>query len=158
MTWQDVLERNELQELPFKIELNARGKLELTPRTNTHGLLQMLIGSLLGQQLTGGACISECSVLTTQGVKVADVAWVSKAFLEQYAQVTPFPVSPEICVEIVSPSNSTAEIIEKIGLYSAKGAREVWTCNLQGAMRFYDAEGALVRSKLVPEFPVSIEW
>jgi Uma2 family endonuclease len=158
VTWQDVIEHKELRELPFKIELNARGKLELMPSTNTHGLLRMLIGLLLGQQLTGGFCISQCSITTTRGVKVADVAWVSKSFLEQYAQDTPFPVSPEICVEIISPSNSTVEIIAKIGLYIAQSAKEVWTCNLQGAMRFYDAEGLLAQSKLVPAFPTTITW
>jgi Uma2 family endonuclease len=158
MTWQEVLERKELQDLPFKIELNEKGKVEMSPATNKHGLLQMLIGSLLSSFLESGVCISECSVLTESGVKVADVAWLSKDFLKQYSDVTPFPTSPEICVEIISPSNSTKEILEKIGLYIAAGAREVWTCNLEGEMRFYDAEGAVLQSSRVPEFPKVVTW
>ncbi len=158
MTWQEVLERKELQDLPFKIELNEKGKVEMSPATNKHGLLQMLIGSLLASYLESGVCISECSVLTDSGVKVADVAWLSKEFLKQYGDVTPFPIAPEICVEIISPSNSSKEILEKIGLYISAGAQEVWTCNLEGEMRFYDAEGAIVQSKLAPEFTKTVTW
>jgi Uma2 family endonuclease len=158
MTWQEVLERPELQNLPYKIELNDKGKLEMSPATNMHGLLQMLIGALLMQHLEGGVSVSECSIQTVQGVKVADVVWVSRGMMQKYAQVTPFPIAPEICVEIISPSNSTSEILEKIGLYIERGAKEVWTCNLEGEMRFYDAQGAVMASALAPEFPKLIEW
>jgi Uma2 family endonuclease len=117
MTWQEVLERKELQDLPFKIELNEHGEVEMSSATNMHGLLQSEISSLLrGFLKTEGMVATESSVQTTQGVKVADVAWISKDFFNQYARVTPFPTSPEICFEIISPSNSTKEILEKIGL------------------------------------------
>lgn len=158
MTWQEVLERKELQDLPFKIELNEKGKVEMSPATNRHGRLQMLIGSLLSQQLKSGVCFSETSISTQLGVKVADVVWLSNDFLKEYDDVTPLPVAPEICVEIISPSNSTKEILEKIGLYISAGAFEVWTCNLEGELRFYDSEGALLQSKLAPEFPRVITW
>jgi Uma2 family endonuclease len=159
MTWQEVIERKELQDLPFKIELNAHGKVEMSPATNMHGLLQSEISSLLrGFLKTEGMVVTECSVQTSQGVKVADVAWISKDFFQEYARVTPFPTAPEICVEIISPSNSTKEILEKIGLYIAAGAKEVWTCNLEGEMRFYDAEGAVLQSSRVPEFPKIVTW
>jgi Uma2 family endonuclease len=158
MTWQEVLERPELQDLPYKIELNEKGKVEMSPATNMHGLLQMMVGSILMQRLPDGVSLSECSVQTSKGVKVADVVWASREFVLEYAQVTPFPIAPEICVEIISPSNSTAEILEKIGLYIERGAKEVWTCNLEGEMRFYDAQGAVLTSELAPEFPKRIEW
>ncbi len=158
MTWQEVLERPELQNLPFKIELNEKGKVEMSPATNKHGLLQMIIGSLLMQQLANGTSLSECSVATSQGVKVADVVWASSGFITQFVNETPFPIAPEICVEIISPSNSTSEILEKIGLYIKCGAKEVWTCNLEGQMRFYDAQGALTASMMAPDFPLRVTW
>jgi Uma2 family endonuclease len=158
MTWQEVLERKELQDLPFKMELNSYGKLELTPITNTQGILKSAIGYLLSVFLEHGHCLISCSILTSQHLKVADVAWVSREFLEKYLHSDPFPIAPEICVEIISPSNSTKEILEKIGLYIAAGAKEVWTCNLEGEMRFYDAEGAILRSGRVPEFPKVVTW
>ncbi len=159
MTWQEVLERKELQDLPFKIELNEKGKVEMSPATNVHGYLQSEIAGLLRDFLKRkGQVATECSVLTSEGVKVADVAWTSKEFREEFGNVTPFPHAPEICVEIISPSNSTKEILEKIGLYISSGAKEVWTCNLEGEMRFYDAEGAVLQSSRVPEFPKIVTW
>ena len=39
---------------------------------------------------------------------------------------TPYPQAPDLCVEIVSPSNSRKEIEAKIGAYLGSGAHEVW--------------------------------
>ena len=44
--------------------------------------------------------------------------------------------APEICVEILSPSNTQPEINEKRALYFDAGATEVWICNLNGSMSF----------------------
>ncbi len=72
--------------------------------------------------------------------------------------MTPFLVAPEICVEIISPSNSKQEILAKIALYFGVGAKEVWTCNLAGQMVFYDLSGVLEQSVLVPLFPKVVSW
>src|SRR5271170_7606705 len=45
----------------------------------------------------------------------------------------------EICIEILSPSNSAAEIAEKRILYFDAGAAEVWICNRDGSLAFYSA-------------------
>ncbi len=52
----------------------------------------------------------------------------------------------EICVEIVSPSNSKGEMEEKIELYLAKGAREVWIVPEKGETEFYSYEGRMEKS------------
>ncbi len=157
MTWQEVINDHTLQNLPYKIELNEQGKIVMSPATNMHGILQMMIGSLLMQLLKTGSSISECSIQTRKNVKVADVAWMSAEFYKAYKRQTPFPVAPEICVEITSPSNTQEEMLEKLDLYLERGAREVWFCNLQGTMTFYNKNGTLERSELVSEFPLSIE-
>ncbi|MBK8454752.1 MAG: Uma2 family endonuclease [Thiofilum sp.] len=46
--------------------------------------------------------------------------------MDTFGYATPYPKAPELCVEIVSPSNSKQEITEKVELYLAKGAQEVW--------------------------------
>ena len=46
----------------------------------------------------------------------------------------------EICIEILSPSNSTAEIAEKRLLYFDAGAVEVWICNRDESLIFFSAE------------------
>ena len=59
-------------------------------------------------------------------MKVANVEWASGEFIATYGDTTPYPHAPEICVEIVSPSNTKAEMEHKVELYLAKGAHEVW--------------------------------
>ena len=59
------------------------------------------IGSLLERDL-GGEAISECSMDTPEGVKVADVAWYSPEFLARRGYETPYRSAPEIRVQIRS--------------------------------------------------------
>jgi hypothetical protein len=53
-----------------------------------------------------------------------------------FAELVLFELAPEICVEVLSPSNSAAEINEKLALYFDAGATEVWICNLDGPCPF----------------------
>lgn len=91
MQWSDVVDNPYLQNLPFKIELNRYGKIEMPPASNKYGRLQIKIGALLERKLKQGEALSECSIQTSEGVKVADVAWCSKAFLKLYGYATPYP-------------------------------------------------------------------
>ncbi len=156
MKWQDVLEHPSLQDLPFKIEMNEWGQIVMSPASNKHSNLQAELGLLLKQSLPKGRIFTECSIDTPRGVKVADVAWASNAFIERYGYETPYPRAPEICVEILSPSNTAAEMEEKIMLYLAKGAQEVWICDMEGRLTFHGNEGELERSNLAPRFPSQI--
>jgi Uma2 family endonuclease len=67
-----------------------------------------------------------------------------------------FPAAPEICVEVLSPGNTGAEIQEKAKLYFDAGAREVWLCAPDGGMSFLGPT-ALQCSRLCPEFPKQIQ-
>lgn len=66
--------------------------------------------------------ITKCSIQISDDVKVAEVAWASTTFIAEFGYATSYPKAPELCVEIVSPSNSKQEISEKVELYLAKGA------------------------------------
>lgn len=156
MDYKELRENPHLQDLPFKIELNERGTIEMTPASNRRGSLQMKIGLEVAGKTQGGEVISECSVETAKGVKVADVAWAGPEFIEKHGFATPYPIAPELCVEIVSPSNSRAALEEKIGLYLAKGAKEVWLCNEDGQIEFHSYEGRIPQSRLVPDMPSQI--
>lgn len=157
MDWQQVLADPTLADLPYKIELNEWGKIELTPASNRHSALQASILILLRELMDEGTSYAEISIDTSKNVKVADVVWMSAAFLRQYGFETPYRLAPEICVEVVSPSNSHAELMMKKDLYLANGAREVWFCKEDGHMYFYDGEEALEASMLCPAFPLVIE-
>jgi len=131
LTWADVLANPYLKDLPFKIELNRWGRIEMSPASNQHGALQSELNAELRQR-RGGKVITECSIQTTDGVRVADVAWISSARLKVLGMVTPLPQAPEICVEIMSPSNTWAEMHLKAGHYLEAGAHQVWIVTLDG--------------------------
>ena len=156
MTWNEVLNDKSLQDLPYKIELNERGNIEMSPATNIHSFYQSELLRLLNKLGGRGREFPECSIDTNIGVKVPDVVWASRAFIKQFGYSTPYEFAPEICVEIISPSNTSKEILEKRTAYVQRGALEVWTCDLQGNMQFFDANGKLEQSKLVPAFPVLV--
>ncbi len=151
--WQELCEDPSLQDLPYKIELNAWGKIEMSPASNRHGRLQVAVGAELMRQLPTGIAISECSILTRIGIRVPDVVWASADFMNAYGEITPYVRAPEICVEIVSPSNVQDEIEEKKAAYLAAGAQEVWIVSESGAIRYYDATG----EKSASRFPVRLE-
>lgn len=98
----------------------------MSPASNLHGRIQGYLTSKVLGNLPSGEIITKCSIQTSDGVKVADIAWLSDEFIAEFEYVTPYPKAPEICVEIVSPSNSKIEIQEKVDLYLSKGAVEVW--------------------------------
>ena len=74
LRWAEVRRDPSLQDLPYKIELNAWGKVEMSPASNRHSRLRGEFAFELRRQL-GGAVLTECSVLTTTGIRVPDLAW-----------------------------------------------------------------------------------
>jgi Uma2 family endonuclease len=146
MQWSDVIENPYLQNLPFKIELNKFGKILMSPASNQHGRLEYKLGRILERGCPDGEIIIECSIKTSDGVKVADVAWASAAFIQQYGYPTPYPRAPEICIEIVSPSNSKEEMRQKVKLYLAAGAIEVWIVWENNNIDYYNATGKITSS------------
>jgi Uma2 family endonuclease len=112
-------------DVPGKFELDVWGRVLMSPPpSNYHGALQIRLAQKLAA--LGGQVIAEASVVTGTGVFVADLAWLSAEFSRAHKFQTPYTKAPELCIEIVSPSNSVAELAEKRAAYLAAGAREVW--------------------------------
>ncbi len=155
MTWQDVTEHPALQDLPFKIEQDAWGRLIMSPASYQHARRQGHLIRLLIEHLEGEVS-PEVPIDTPEGTKVPDVAWMPDDFAAQYSEERVLPVAPPICVEVRSPSNTDAEMEEKVMLYLAKGAQEVWLCDLEGHVTFFGHAGELERSALAPDFPNQI--
>lgn len=150
MQWQEICDNPLFNNLPFKFETNRWGKIVMSPATNRHGFFQALIVERLLKLAPSGHCVTECSIQTTDGVKVADVAWASIEFLRRHGIANPYPETPEIVVETLSPSNTLAEMEQKKELYFAQGAKEFWICQEDGLMRFYNAQDRLESSQLAP--------
>lgn len=106
MQWQEICDNPLFQNIPFKIETNRWKQIVMSPADNQHGLYQARIILWLAKLLDDGEPQVECSVQTTDGVKVADVAWGSTEFFTRNQRANPYQVAPEIVVEILSPSNT----------------------------------------------------
>ncbi|MFZ1492940.1 MAG: Uma2 family endonuclease [Candidatus Competibacter denitrificans] len=154
MQWQDVCEHPSLQNLPFKIELNEKGQILMSPVKVYHSAFQGKISQLLPKQ---GVVLAECAIKTAKGTKVADIAWCSEGRFKQIEQETECSIAPEVCIEVLSFSNTGGEIEEKRMLYLTVGAIEFWVCNENGDMAFFDASGPLKTSILIPEFPHQVK-
>ena len=155
MQWTEVLASPYLRDLPFKIETNEWGQIVMSPAKNLHGALQTRVAALLDKALHG-TVVTECSVQTSKGVKVADVAWLSSEFVDEHGwDEDPFLLAPEICVEIKSPSNSNTMLAEKAQLYLARGAKEVWLVDAKGATTIIGAGGERKKSQFKVKIPTS---
>jgi len=152
LRWTEIERDAALRDLPYKVELNLWGKIEMSPASFWHGRLQGAVSVQLAQQLHGGEVLTEIPVQTNIGIRVPDVAWGSKEYLEDNGDVSPARRAPEICVEIVSPSNSDDEIEKKIRAYLAAGAQEVWIVPEEGETQYFDASGEKPASK----YPVQL--
>ena len=157
--WEQVLDDPALQDLPYKVETNKQGQIILSPHKLRHSRAQSAIVNLLGDLLEEGETFVEAAIETEDGVKVADVAWMSEArWTSMPEDAAAAPVAPEICVEVLSRANTASEMEGKRRLYFRRGAQEVWLCDEKGRVTFYVAGevAPAERSHLVPDFPISI--
>jgi Uma2 family endonuclease len=135
--------------VPGKIELDIWGRVLMSPPPAVyHGRVQGNVTHKL-KAVLGGHVITQASIATPAGLFLPDVAWASPGFMSAHPE-SPLMLAPEICVEVVSPSNSVKELNEKRDAYLTAGAEEVWIVYPQSKrIEFYGAQGALPRSNYV---------
>ena len=158
--WAELLADAEVAKFEGRIETDRHGHIIMSPPpAPSHGSFQSEISHLLRNLMPQGRVLTECPISTADGVKAADVAWASPECMRELGNRICFPTSPEICVEVLSPSNTEAEILEKMALYFDAGAREVWLCAESGAVSFFGPGNAqpMNASELCPQFPKQID-
>jgi Uma2 family endonuclease len=153
--WQELVDDPELARWPGRVESDRLGRIIVsTIPALSHSFRQGGIFRALCDLLPGEALIGGCPLVTLDGVKVIDVVWMSPEYAAELKAKEPLVLerAPEICVEVLSPSNSVAEMEEKRALYFEAGALEVWLCGRDGKMEFYTPE-LTPTSRLCPSFP-----
>jgi Uma2 family endonuclease len=150
-----------LAELPNRIETDELGQIIMLPLlAPEHGTDQASIALLLKTLLPSGLTVIVCPVSTSCGVKCVDAAWISREHRQAERVQICLTQAPEICIEVISPSNSRRELRKKKRLFFETGAEEVWFRERDGRMVFYrkDAPDLEVASSvLCPEFPARVE-
>jgi Uma2 family endonuclease len=153
--WQELVDDPELARWPGRVETDRLGRIIVSSiPALSHSFYQSDIFRELCDLLPGEALIGGCPLVTLDGVKVIDVVWMSPEYAAELKANEPLVLerAPEICVEVLSPSNSKPEMNEKRALYFEAGAHEVWLCGLDGKMEFYTPDLAAA-SRLCPAFP-----
>jgi Uma2 family endonuclease len=153
--WAEIMADSVIDGSISKIETDREGNVIMIPSAGKdHGDRQAEIAHQLKLLLAVGGVLTKCGVSTQEGNKTPDISWIS-IHHPQFRQpdVKVLNPAPEICVEVLSPSNSAEDIELKKRLYFEEAAQEVWICGLEGQMKFFSPTGELEGSKLCPKFP-----
>jgi Uma2 family endonuclease len=145
LRYRDLCDDPLFANVPGKIEIDVWGRLVMSPPGVYHGLIQGRLCQLLAT--LGGTTFGEVPIATPTGLFAPDAAWASAHFMSLHGRENPLMAAPEICIEVVSPSNSVKELQEKREAYLATGAHEVWIAYSQSKRcEFHGRQGPLERS------------
>lgn len=110
----------------------VRGEvIEMPPPGMLHGVTQSKIIWRIGSFVNtgpGGILTCESGVITERhpdSVRGPDISYWTKDRLKEIP-VGYVETAPDLIVEVLSPSNTTKQILEKLREYFAKGVRLVW--------------------------------
>ena len=135
-----------------KIEIDLWGRLLMSPPPRPyHGRMQGRLSDKLSAP--GGEKTIEAAIATPLGLFVADLAWSSQKSPPGSEGDPALMHAPELCIEMVSPSNSRKEMNEKVAAYLAAGAEEVWIVYPRSKrVEVHGEQGLLEHSR----FPVDV--
>jgi Uma2 family endonuclease len=109
--WDEVLANPDLRKIPGRIETDRHGRIIMSPpAAPRHGRFQAIIITLLKKLMPPGEILPECPISTADGVRAADVVWVSPERWRELGNRSCFLRAPELCIEVISSSNTDAEI------------------------------------------------
>ena len=140
----------------YKLELNERGQIIMSPPSNRHTQLQAVIYDILKASGPDGLAFQEYTLQTSGGIKAPDVVWCSKEWFALHKDEHLAATAPEVCVEIMSRSNTLAEMEQKRGFYFERGCHEFILVDLKGFVTVFAPDGQLEQSILFPTFPKQV--
>lgn len=104
----------------------------MAPAGDEHGIIgsnfHLLIGSFVQRTRLGRTYTSDTGFILRRNpdrVRAPDVSFV-RADRVRRGEAGYFPGAPDLAVEVVSPDDREADVLEKVGHYLEAGARLVW--------------------------------
>jgi hypothetical protein len=107
------------------------------------------ISALLARSLPDGHVLVDVPIETKDGIRKADVAWISNARRSTLCREPAYSGAPEICVHLPGGDRSENEIHRTMGLLFKSGAVENWIYEAKGDIRVLRAN-ASDHARLVP--------
>jgi Uma2 family endonuclease len=132
------------------------------------GQLATELGAYLKAHPLGRLCVAEPGfrVGPAHSVIAPDLAFIRNERLDLFPPDEFGPVSPDLAVEVLSPSNTGVRIKDKVAAYLAGGARLVWVLNAKRSQirvhradrtaSVLSAEDMLQGEALLPGFSVRV--
>jgi hypothetical protein len=151
--WRQLADNPLVAAIPCKVELNEKGAILVSPPTFRHAFIQGFLTHELARQRPEGTTLPECPVETEIGMRVPDVVWASPEFMAQHRSEKQLRVAPDLCIEVLSPTNTRPEIAEKVAAYLAAGAKEVWVVGDDDLPEIHTSAGRVSASTLGFELP-----
>jgi Uma2 family endonuclease len=161
-----------LPEDGYVYELWKGELIRMSPGKIRHGAdagqLAIKLGAYLDAHRIGRLFVAEPGfrVGPANSVIAPDLAFIRRERLALFPPDEYGPVSPDLAVEVVSPSNTGVKMKSKVAAYLTKGARLVWVLYPKRArIRVYRADGteSILRADdrldgedLLPGFSVSV--
>jgi Uma2 family endonuclease len=144
--------------LPFPWETNARGQIIMTPHGYDHSFRISKLIRIFAEIKPEWHCGYQLGIFTADGLKGPDVTLASTVYHARHVNYKGYVnEAPEICIEVMSPSNSWQEMLDKMPLYFEVGALEVWIVDVDGNISFFSpGNEQLPQSRLIPDAPQSI--
>lgn len=155
-TWEDLCANPKFKDLGYKVELHRNGNILMSPANIRHGRIQSAVVRILLELKPEGEAPTECAIQTEKGILVPDVSWCSAAWLAREADATAASTAPELCVEIMSASNTLAEMEGNRDAYFLAGCEEFILIDLKGFVTFFAPDGPLEASALASGFPARV--
>ncbi len=156
----------------YRLQLE-QGRVIREPRPGElHGSLIVRLGRFLdefAEQHELGRVVADVGVITERGpdtVRGPDVAFTARARMNAYPQPGFLESAPDLCVEILSPSNRASRMQQKVVEYLDNGARLVWVIDparrtateyrSRSDIRILGLQDALVGYDVLPGFELSL--
>lgn len=120
----------------------------MSPAGGEHGRIALTIGQLLANHVRphnlGRVYAAETGFLierTPDTVKAPDTAFIAADRVQTWPAYIPIP--PDLAVEVVSPNDTYAEVMDKVRVWLAFDARLVYTVDMTGQwVAVYRADGS----------------
>jgi energy-coupling factor transporter ATP-binding protein EcfA2 len=115
--------------------LHLHGGTHKGGSASRRGELIGAISALLARSLPDGHVLVDVPIETNDGIRKADVAWISNARRSTLCREPAYSGAPEICVHLPGSDRSESEVHKTMGLLFKVGAMENWLCDPQGNLR-----------------------
>lgn len=125
------------------------------PRSR-RGELVGAISALLARSLPNGHVLVDVPIQTHDGIRMADVAWISEARRSTLCREPAYSGAPEICVHLPGPERAESEVHKTMGILFKTGAVENWYCDPLGKLNVIRSH-ANTNERIIANLPPRIE-